>query len=126
MNPFASAPNFSQQLGRWIAIARQAKDTVTIAAPNLLVLVPMAWSGLLFYARRWPLTRRHAEPGAGLQQWGLTLVHEVLALFSGSDPKLTGPPPYSYGYTLGVGLALAGLAPTAWRLRTAAETAAPQ
>lgn len=125
--PAAAAPATLRQLARWLAIAQQTKDTATILAMNFLLLVPIAWPGLVLYALRWPLTRRHAGPGEGRIRWALTLVHEALCLrlFLTPDPDLNGMPPYEYGYMLGTGLAVVGLTITWLRRNQAAETAPP-
>ncbi|MCC3157200.1 hypothetical protein LJ737_08120 [Hymenobacter sp. 15J16-1T3B] len=120
-------PAPAAEAARILALLQQVKDTVTIACMNLLLLVPIAWPGLVLYALRWRLTKRGASPFGSLLLWLLTLLHEALCvkLFTGNehDPDMAGMLPYEYGYLLGVLLAVGGLVATLLAPATAADPA---
>ncbi|WP_207895880.1 hypothetical protein [Hymenobacter gummosus] len=119
-------PLASAELARYLALAQQVKDTITIVCMNLLLLVPIAWPGLVLYGLRWRLTRRGVRPGRWL--WGLTLIHELLCLwlFAGIRPgsDLGGMEPFGLSYVLGTLLSVAALL-TVLSLDAAAPTTHP-
>ncbi|KAA9338376.1 hypothetical protein F0P96_05955 [Hymenobacter busanensis] len=99
--------------GRWIATAQQVKDTLTIVAMNLMLLVPIAWPGLVLYFLRWRLTKRTAKRGTAITLWALTFVHELLCVWlfisSKHDPDMAGMLPFEIGYIVGMMVSVAGL-----------------
>lgn len=107
----APLPEAATELARSIARIQQTKDTVTIVCMNLLLLVPIAWPGLVLYALRWRLTRRGTPPSPTL--WGLTLLHEMLCfwLFADTEPgsDMAGLELFAISYVLGTLLSAAGL-----------------
>lgn len=112
-----------QQLRRGLAIAQQAKDSITIfvmLANGMLlfgILFLVAIPGLVLYALRWKLVPRGANRVGGWL-WLLTLVHEFAwaAIFCAAHPHHDEmmPEHYEVGYILGVAVSLLALLTGGW------------
>ncbi|GAB3834744.1 hypothetical protein [Hymenobacter jeollabukensis] len=104
-------PLASAEPARVLALAQQVKDTVTIVCMNLMLLVPIAWPGLVLYGLRWRLTRRGARPSRVL--WSLTLIHELLCFWLFADIKpdsdMAGMGLFAISYVLGTLLSIGAL-----------------
>ena len=116
-----TAPLVVTRLGRGVAIAQQLKDTLIILGMNFMLLFGIlfygiAVPGLVLYALRWRLVRGKSSPRRALAVWSFTFVHEVLCvlLFQSADMQselMNGAAQLlSFGYLLGVGFSLVGLA----------------
>ena len=108
---------------RQLVLVQQIKDTLTMLCLNGLLLVPIAWPGLVLYALRWRQTRRGNQPSPVL--WGFTLLHELLCLWlfasigAGSEMAELGL--FAISYVLGTVLSIGGLI-TVLGLATAAPS----
>lgn len=109
--PFV-APDLLRQVARWLAVAQQLKDTIAILMLSVFVVIlPIAWPGLLLYILRWRLVGRGATAHSSRMLWGCTLVHELLCLglFAALGQDSGGAAPLIIGYLLGFLLALGAL-----------------
>jgi hypothetical protein len=99
-----------------LAWAQQIKDIITILLMNLMLLVPIAWPGLILFGVRWALLKKSTSWSKAAVVWSCTFVHEVLCfiLFASSSPsdEAVGLVPdhyYALGYAIGIGLSAAAL-----------------
>lgn len=114
------APLPISRLGRWLAVAQQIKDTLTIVGLNLLLLFALLFyglpiPGLVLYCLRWRLARGVGSYQRAVILWGLSAVHEFLCmlLFQSTEMKAElheWSEWLSFGYTLGLLLSLTGFA----------------
>lgn len=113
----ALLPAENTQTGRWLAIAQQVKDTLTIAGMNILllfgILCGVAIPGLILYSMRWRLTRKKSSREGAMVLWGFSFFHELLCVFlfrsSDMQHELGAVAEWlSWGYALGMALSLAG------------------
>jgi hypothetical protein len=96
--------------------AQQIKDVITILLLNLMLLVPIAWPGLILFGFRWGLLRKSTSLTKAAVIWSCTFVHEVLCFMlfasSSSSDEAIGLIPdhyYVWGYAVGIGLSAIGL-----------------
>ncbi|TGD79026.1 hypothetical protein [Hymenobacter wooponensis] len=107
----SEAVTATEQSGVAIALAwaQQMKDTITIILMNLMLLVPIAWPGLILFGFRWSLLKKSTSSTKSAVLWSCTIVHEVLcfmlfASFSPSDEVIGLVPNHYYacGYAIGI------------------------
>jgi hypothetical protein len=111
-------------LQRWLAIAQQMKDTVTIIlmlSTGMLifgVLFGIAVPGLVLYCLRWKLVPEGASQHRAGWLWLLTLAHELIcaACFLNAGPQEDDLiiNHLDIGYGLGVLVSLFGLLSSSW------------
>ncbi|QJX45885.1 hypothetical protein HMJ29_02605 [Hymenobacter taeanensis] len=99
-----------------LAGAQQIKDITTIVFMNLMLLVPIAWPGLVLFGFRWALLKKATSSARAAVLWSCTFVHEVLCFIlfassSASDETIGLLPNYYYawGYAIGIGLSAIAL-----------------
>lgn len=122
--PAPAAAEADNQLQRWLAIAQQVKDSITIVlmlSTGMLifgVLFGIAIPGLVLYCLRWKLVPERASQERGGWLWLFTLVHELicaagfLSLGPHEDDFIIGH--LEIGYGLGALVSLFALLNSDW------------
>lgn len=112
------------ELQRWLAIAQQVKDSITIVlmlSTGMLifgVLFGIAIPGLVLYCLRWKLVPESANQGRSGVLWLLTLVHELVCAMGfysigpHEDDFIVGH--LDIGYGLGAMVSLFALLNSGW------------
>ncbi|WP_208177101.1 hypothetical protein [Hymenobacter negativus] len=122
--PDQTSVEASSQSQRWLAIAQQVKDSITIVlmlSTGMLifgVLFGIAIPGLALYCLRWKLVPEGARQVSSGWLWLLTLVHELICAVGFYS---LGPPEDDFivghldiGYGLGALVSLFALRSSGW------------
>ncbi|UOQ78232.1 hypothetical protein MUN84_06500 [Hymenobacter sp. 5516J-16] len=117
-NTLNSSEATTTQLGHYLAILQQLKDTITMLLMNFMLFFGIlfygiAVPGLVLYVLRWQLVRGKNNWQKAALLWGLGVVHELLCVVLfwsvGAEDDLFECGSYlAYGYMAGVGISLAG------------------
>ncbi|TGE10283.1 hypothetical protein [Hymenobacter fodinae] len=97
-----------------LAWLQQSKDIITMCMLNLLLVVPIAWPGLVLFLFRWALVKKATTPARVAILWSCTFCHEVLCfMLFASMTREDGFGVLStyctWGYGIGMGLSALGL-----------------